>query len=61
MTTETQAFCPYCGEEISLIIDCSVDDQVYTEDCPVCCKPILVHLVASDLELISIELNREDD
>lgn len=32
--------CPYCGETIELLIDCSVSDQEYIEDCKVCCRPI---------------------
>ncbi len=34
--------CPYCGEHIGLLVDCSIDRQQYTEDCQVCCSPILV-------------------
>lgn len=32
--------CPYCGETIELLIDYSVSDQEYIEDCEVCCRPI---------------------
>ncbi len=32
--------CPYCGEEIEILIDRSAGDQNYVEDCQVCCKPI---------------------
>ena len=32
--------CPYCGESIELLIDCSVSEQEYIEDCEVCCRPI---------------------
>jgi hypothetical protein len=32
--------CPYCGENIDVVIDCSVDEQEYIEDCQVCCRPI---------------------
>ena len=32
--------CPYCGEQISMIVDLSVRRQTYIEDCEVCCKPI---------------------
>ncbi len=34
--------CPYCGEMIELLIDQSVGSQEYTEDCSVCCRPMLV-------------------
>ncbi len=33
-------YCPYCGESIEVLIDCSVEDQNYIEDCQVCCRPI---------------------
>jgi len=34
--------CPYCGEQISMVVDLSVRRQTYVEDCEVCCKPIEV-------------------
>jgi hypothetical protein len=41
--TETVAVtCPYCGEHIELIVDLSVPQQEYVEDCSVCCRPIVV-------------------
>lgn len=32
--------CPYCWEEISMLLDVSVSFQKYIEDCEVCCNPI---------------------
>ena len=32
--------CPYCGEMIDIVVDCSVAEQDYIEDCQVCCRPI---------------------
>lgn len=32
--------CPYCGESVDLLVDGSVAEQRYIEDCPVCCCPI---------------------
>ena len=32
--------CPYCGENIGLLVDPSVPQQNYVEDCQVCCRPI---------------------
>lgn len=41
MFTETQRIqCPYCGEQIEILIDTSVESQAYIEDCSVCCRPI---------------------
>jgi len=31
--------CPYCGEHIDVLIDASVMQQNYIEDCQVCCCP----------------------
>ena len=36
--------CPYCGENIALLIDDSVSGQDYFEDCSVCCRPIRIQL-----------------
>ena len=36
--------CPYCWESITLLVDCSVDEQEYTEDCQVCCKPNVLRI-----------------
>jgi hypothetical protein len=36
--------CPYCGETIEILVDCSVTEQSYVEDCAVCCQPILLHV-----------------
>ena len=40
--------CPYCGEPIELLVDCSVRKQNYIEDCQVCCKPITVRVICDD-------------
>jgi transcription elongation factor Elf1 len=35
--------CPYCAQHISMLLDVSVREQAYIEDCEVCCRPIEVH------------------
>jgi transcription elongation factor Elf1 len=32
--------CPYCWEQVSLLVDLSISHQQYIEDCEVCCNPI---------------------
>lgn len=34
--------CPYCGEPNELVVDTSVIQQEYIEDCFVCCRPMRV-------------------
>jgi len=48
---DKDATCPHCWETITLTLDLSVPEQSYVEDCPVCCKPMLVAYTASDGEL----------
>jgi transcription elongation factor Elf1 len=43
--------CPYCWEEISMLLDTSVS-QTYVEDCEVCCNPIELTVKFRDNELI---------
>ncbi|NIS91419.1 MAG: CPXCG motif-containing cysteine-rich protein [Woeseiaceae bacterium] len=38
---EQEVSCPYCGESISVLIDDSLPEQNYIEDCQVCCRPIV--------------------
>ncbi len=48
--------CPYCWEEISMLLDASVAKQMYVEDCEVCCNPIEITPHFEALELISLEI-----
>ncbi|MCH7398608.1 CPXCG motif-containing cysteine-rich protein [Belliella sp. DSM 107340] len=50
-------FCPYCGAEISMLLDQSVTKQQYIEDCEVCCNPINVDFVVEEGELVYFEAN----
>jgi hypothetical protein len=47
--------CPYCWEEISMLLDPSVSNQVYVEDCEVCCNPIEITVGFEDGELSAFE------
>jgi transcription elongation factor Elf1 len=38
--------CPYCWEAVSVLVDTSVPDHEYVEDCEVCCNPIAIHVRA---------------
>ncbi|WP_127139549.1 CPXCG motif-containing cysteine-rich protein [Flagellimonas marinaquae] len=47
--------CPYCWEEISFLLDTSIPEQTYVEDCEVCCNPIEATAQCSQQELVSFE------
>jgi hypothetical protein len=45
MKDEASYFCDSCGEEIVVPIDVSAgESQQYVEDCPVCCRPNVIHV-----------------
>ncbi|MCZ6525711.1 MAG: CPXCG motif-containing cysteine-rich protein [Gammaproteobacteria bacterium] len=56
-----QIDCPYCGETIELLIDCSIDLQEYIEDCEVCCKPITVSVAVDEHDKLMVVPAREND
>lgn len=35
--------CPYCGETVDILIDTSIEQQNYIEDCSVCCRPMEIN------------------
>lgn len=58
---EEMISCPYCGEMFSVLIDCSVTEQDYIEDCQVCCCPIdfLVTVEADGIPVITVSAENE--
>lgn len=53
--------CPYCWEEIEVLVDCSIDNQEYIEDCSVCCRPITISVESADGEILNISARSEDE
>ena len=49
--------CPYCWENISMLLDDSVPAQKYIEDCEVCCNPIEISVQFLNSELSSFDAN----
>lgn len=54
--------CPYCGEQIEVMLDTSAGTQHYVEDCQVCCRPIEFELEVDGLSgEWALNLKRDDD
>ncbi|MGZ5000983.1 MAG: CPXCG motif-containing cysteine-rich protein [Methylomonas sp.] len=53
--------CPYCWEQIEVLIDCSIRHQEYNLDCYVCCRPITISVESSHGVVVSIEGRSEDE
>ncbi len=53
--------CPYCGETIDIVIDCSVEQQSYIEDCQVCCRPINIDVSVDQSGQLSVFVTHENE
>ena len=58
---ENTISCPYCGEIITILVDGSVEEQQYIEDCQVCCRPINIRVTVSADGSCQIEARDEND
>ena len=61
MLTPHAIDCPYCGESIELLIDTSVAQQQYIEDCQVCCRPITLNVEVDDDGELQVRASGEND
>lgn len=61
LLTETVSIqCPYCGESIEIVIDASIAQQNYIEDCSVCCRPIELSVNIAGEEIL-VNAKRDDE
>lgn len=58
---EKKILCPYCSEPMTILIDTSVSDQSYVEDCQICCQPILLDVVIDETEAIEVYARQENE
>lgn len=47
--------CPYCWQQISMMLDPSVKQQSYIEDCEVCCNPIEISYTIQEGQIVQFE------
>ena len=59
--TEKKISCPYCGEQIDILLDPADLNQQYIEDCQVCCKPINFLVFESIDEELSVTVSSDDE
>ena len=59
--TEKKITCPYCGEQIEILLDPADVNQQYIEDCQVCCKPINFLVFESIDEELSVTVSSDDE
>jgi len=59
--SEQVVTCPYCGEYISVLVDGSVQEQNYVEDCEVCCRPIVFDVTVDLDGDAAVEVRTENE
>ena len=60
MRDEASYTCDCCGEEVVVPIDLSAGtSQEYVEDCPVCCRPNLIHVEVEEDGDVRVWAERE--
>lgn len=47
--------CPNCWEKITIVLDLSVTEQDYIEDCSVCCRPMRIRYTTAAGALVSLD------
>ena len=60
-TVVVEIACPYCGETIEIVVDCSVESQSYIEDCQVCCRPMDMTVTVDDSGRAHVHARSQDD
>lgn len=58
---EQSVNCPYCGENITVLVDTSVPEQHYIEDCEVCCSPISFHVLVDGDGGVEVRVAHENE
>jgi hypothetical protein len=62
MKDEASYVCDACGEEIVVPIDLSAgSEQEYVEDCPVCCRPNVIHVEVDEDGDVRVWAEKEQD
>ncbi len=50
--------CPWCWQNVTMVLDLSDPSQDYVEDCEVCCRPIRIRVQAEAGELLGFEADQ---
>ncbi len=48
--------CPFCGQQMELVIDTSLASQRFTTDCEVCCRPFEVVADCEPGEVLNLQV-----
>jgi len=52
--------CPYCWQNQLKMVDPSIENQNFTEDCEVCCNPIDFYITVKNNEVVLFNSEKID-
>lgn len=52
--------CPHCWKKISSLLDSSIPEQNYVEDCENCCNPMVISVKFEERKLVRFSAERLD-
>ena len=52
--------CPYCWQNQLKLVDPSIENQNFIEDCEVCCNPIDFHITVENNEVVLFNSEKID-
>ncbi|OCH18920.1 MULTISPECIES: CPXCG motif-containing cysteine-rich protein [unclassified Aliivibrio] len=58
---EEKIHCPYCNEQIVILIDKEDLEHEYVDDCSVCCRPISIQISSDDNDELLVTVRDEDE
>ena len=53
--------CPWCWQPLDVLVDDSIGEQSYVEDCQVCCHPICLWVSLDGAGAINVQARREGE
>ena len=58
---DIEIICPYCGQVMEADVDCTAGNQIYYEDCQVCCAAVKFIIKVDDFGNLQEALVRRED
>ncbi len=60
MDFESEKFftCPYCAQQVSMLLEELYGSQTYIEDCETCCNPIEISYTVEDGQIVNLSAER---
>jgi len=59
LIAQTEISCPHCGQTFPLEVDTSVAEQIFVEDCNICCRPMTLAIRSEPGKILNVTISDE--